>query len=150
MPTGADVPSGTRKFERRSRHFAAAAANEVWTLARRTRCRTSLIHFDHQVRQLEIQVVNAATGLPVHPVFSNAVERGLPAAEPARATGVLRVPVGRDADARQRQGSKADHRKTVPDGQYKIVARALKALGDPANPAHWETRTSSTITIDRP
>ena len=34
--------------------------------------------------------------------------------------------------------------------QYKIVVKALKALGDPGNPAHWETWTSPTITIDRP
>ena len=44
-----------------------------------------------------------------------------------------------------------DHRKTVPDGQYKIVVKALKALGDAGNPADWETlKTSTTITIDRP
>ncbi len=43
-----------------------------------------------------------------------------------------------------------DHRKVVPDGQYKIVVKALKARGDPSNPAHWETWTSPTITIDRP
>jgi hypothetical protein len=43
-----------------------------------------------------------------------------------------------------------DHRKVVPDGQYKIVARALKALGNPANAADWEVKTSPTITIDRP
>ena len=35
-------------------------------------------------------------------------------------------------------------------GSYKLVVKALKALGDPANPAHWETWTSPTITIDRP
>jgi hypothetical protein len=38
----------------------------------------------------------------------------------------------------------------VPDGSYEIVVKALKALGDPGNPAHWETRTSPTITIGRP
>ncbi len=43
-----------------------------------------------------------------------------------------------------------DHRKVVPDGSYKIVVKALKALGDPSNAAHWETYTSPTITIDRP
>jgi hypothetical protein len=44
----------------------------------------------------------------------------------------------------------ADHRKVVPDGQYKIVVRALKALGDPGNPAHWEMAISPTVTIARP
>ena len=34
--------------------------------------------------------------------------------------------------------------------QYKLNVRALKALGDEANPAHWESWTSPAITIDRP
>ena len=40
--------------------------------------------------------------------------------------------------------------KVVPDGSYKIVVKALKAGGDPKNPAHWETWTTPTIKIDRP
>ena len=43
-----------------------------------------------------------------------------------------------------------DHRKVVPDGQYKLIVKVLNALGDADNPAHWETWTSPTITIDRP
>jgi len=39
---------------------------------------------------------------------------------------------------------------TVPDGQYYIVVEVVKALGDASNPAHVETWTSPTITIDRP
>ncbi len=38
----------------------------------------------------------------------------------------------------------------MPDGSYKIVVKALKAGGDPKNPAHWETWTTPTIIIDRP
>lgn len=38
----------------------------------------------------------------------------------------------------------------VPDGQYYVVLKGLKALGDPNNPAHWETWTSPVFTIDRP
>ena len=49
------------------------------------------------------------------------------------------------------QGSKAGLAwKTVPDGQYKLIAKALKALGDSSTPSDWETWTSPTITIDRP
>jgi subtilisin family serine protease len=40
--------------------------------------------------------------------------------------------------------------QTVPDGQYVIEISVLKALGDPANPAHTETWQSPLITIDRP
>jgi minor extracellular serine protease Vpr len=39
---------------------------------------------------------------------------------------------------------------TVADGQYTIKMSVLKALGDPADPAHTETRTLPAITIDRP
>jgi len=39
---------------------------------------------------------------------------------------------------------------TVPDGRYVVKLSVLKALGDDANPAHWESWTSPVITIDRP
>ncbi|QRN78976.1 MAG: hypothetical protein JK586_11305, partial [Nocardiopsis sp. BM-2018] len=42
-----------------------------------------------------------------------------------------------------------DRVKAVRDGDYRLQARALKALGDPANPDHWETWTSPVITLDR-
>ncbi len=38
----------------------------------------------------------------------------------------------------------------APNGQYVAKLSVLKALGDPANPAHWETWTSPVITIARP
>ena len=40
--------------------------------------------------------------------------------------------------------------QTVPNGQYVVRVSVLKALGDESNPAHWETWTSSVITIARP
>ena len=43
-----------------------------------------------------------------------------------------------------------DHRKVVPNGSYKVNVRALKALGNPANPAHWQVWTSPVVTIARP
>ena len=61
-----------------------------------------LIHFDHQSRRIEIQVVEAANGKKLHPVFSNIYEEDLSASERDR-HGLLRVPVQRHADARQRQ-----------------------------------------------
>jgi subtilisin family serine protease len=39
---------------------------------------------------------------------------------------------------------------TVPNGTYVLKLSVLKALGDPANPAHWETWTSPVITLARP
>lgn len=38
----------------------------------------------------------------------------------------------------------------APDGQYVLKISVLKALGDPENPAHWETWTSPMFVIDRP
>ncbi len=40
--------------------------------------------------------------------------------------------------------------KEVPDGQYVLVLKVLKALGDANNPAHWESWTSPVVTLDRP
>ena len=40
-------------------------------------------------------------------------------------------------------------RTTLPMGDYQLKLSALKALGDPSNPAHWETWTSPTISIVR-
>jgi hypothetical protein len=40
--------------------------------------------------------------------------------------------------------------RAVPDGQYRIELSALKALGDPDNPAHIEHWSSPQIGIDRP
>jgi subtilisin family serine protease len=38
----------------------------------------------------------------------------------------------------------------VPDGTYTFRITALKALGDPANPAHTETASTLRVVIDRP
>jgi minor extracellular serine protease Vpr len=39
---------------------------------------------------------------------------------------------------------------TAPDGDYVLVLKVLKALGDKTNPEHWETWTSPLFVIDRP
>ncbi|WP_296138029.1 S8 family serine peptidase [uncultured Tessaracoccus sp.] len=39
--------------------------------------------------------------------------------------------------------------RTVADGSYVLELRVLKALGDEANPAHWETWDSTAVTIAR-
>ena len=45
---------------------------------------------------------------------------------------------------------KASDATPVPNGQYVVKVSVLKALGDESNPAHWETWTTSVITIARP
>ena len=37
-----------------------------------------------------------------------------------------------------------------PNGTYKVRVSVLKALRDPANPAHWEIWTTPTATTARP
>lgn len=48
------------------------------------------------------------------------------------------------------RGNQNELFKVVPNGDYVITIRVLKALGNPNNPAHWETWTSPVITIARP
>ena len=158
MPNAPVVGKRNPPFVNGDQTYAAAAANEVWTLASPDEVPNVLLHFDHQVRRLELQVVNAASGKPVHPSFSTYAVRNFVA------RNATRPPVGGPFSADENvfafpwDGTRmhdngngtADHRKPVPDGQYKVIAKALKALGDPGNPADWEIQTSPTITIDRP
>ncbi|HEU4840237.1 MAG TPA: S8 family serine peptidase, partial [Ilumatobacteraceae bacterium] len=157
MPNAPTIGKRNAPFEKGPQTYVAAAANEVWTLASPDEVPNVLIHFDHQVRTLELQIVDAASGKPLHPVFSNFVERNFVARNATRPPAAGPFAADENVFAFPWDGTRmhdngkgtADHRKLVPDGQYKIVARALKALGDPANPADWEVKTSSTITIDR-
>ena len=158
LPNAPVVGKRNPPFVNGDQTYTAAAANEVWTLASPDEVPNVLLHFDHQVRRLELQVVNAASGKPVHPSFSTYAVRNFVA------RNATRPPVGGPFSAdenvfafpwdgtRMHDNGKgtADHRKPVPDGQYKVIAKALKALGDPGNPADWEIQTSPTITIDRP
>ncbi len=92
MPSRGAFPS-IRK-ETAINTFAVAAPTEVWTLAGMNEIPNVALHFDHQVRRLEFEVVNAATGARLHPVFSNGLEQDfLP--RNATATGFFALPVGR-------------------------------------------------------
>jgi minor extracellular serine protease Vpr len=137
--------------------YTPAAANEVWTLQTPDEVPNLLLHFGHQVRHLELQVVNAATGAPVHPVFANYLERDFlarnalqPGANGPYNTQTITAFPWDGTRMHDNGRGTPDHRKVVPNGSYKIVVKALKAGGDPGNAAHWETLTSPTITIARP
>ncbi len=128
--------------------FDLASPTEVWTLQSADEVPNLLLHFDYQSRRMEIEVVRAANGHKLHPVFSNAYEENfLP--RNSTAGGFFAFPWNGTRMHDNGRGT-PDHRKVVPDGQYKLVVKVLKALGDANNPAHWETWTSPTITIDRP
>ena len=119
----------------------------VFTLANAGQIPNILVHFHHQVQKLEVEVLNSA-GQKVHPVFSNGIEgEFLP--RNGTATGLFAV--ARDGNRSHDQGGgNGDHRRLVADGTYTLTLKALKALGDPANPAHWETFTTPSFVIDRP
>ncbi|MDQ3067417.1 MAG: S8 family serine peptidase [Actinomycetota bacterium] len=108
-----------------------------------------LAHFRHQARNAVFTVLNAATGLPVDPEFSTVIREDY---LPRNSTSGGFFAFSWDGKrAFLDNGKKAkEHRRAVPDGQYKVRLTVLKALGDPANPAHTESWTSPTITIDRP
>ncbi len=106
------------------------------------------VHFDHFVRKLEFTVYRAKDGKPVHPVFNKT--------DVFEYLGRNSTPGGIFAftwdGTRMHDNGKGtpDHRKVVPNGDYVIVMKALKPLGNEANPAHWETWTSPVITLARP
>jgi len=107
-----------------------------------------LVHLDHHARTIEFSVLRATDGRPVHPVFSKT--------DVFEYFGRNSTPGGAFVftwdGTRMHDNGKGtpDHRKVVPNGQYVIVLKVLKPLGDKSNPAHWETWTSPTITIARP
>jgi minor extracellular serine protease Vpr len=107
-----------------------------------------LVHFNHQVRRVEFEVVDAASGKRVHPVFSNFEEDDYLGRSSTRTQFFAFTWDG----TRMHDNGKGtpDHRKVVPNGTYKVNIRALKALGDSNNPAHWQVWTSPAITLARP
>ncbi|HEX5718726.1 MAG TPA: S8 family serine peptidase [Thermoanaerobaculia bacterium] len=104
-----------------------------------------VIHFDHQVERLEVEVRNAANGQKLHPVFSNAIEDEF---LPRNSGAATFFAFAWDGTRQHNNGN--DKVKLVPDGQYTLTVKVLKALGDENNPAHWETWTSPVVTLDRP
>ena len=116
-----------------------------------------ILHLDHPSRSLRARVLDAATGTPARPAADAFREEFLPrnssatgfftfawdgTAQPGNAT----LPPGNSIAAAPR-GPKFF---PVPNGTYVVEFTVLKALGDPANPAHVETWLSPSFTIARP
>ncbi len=96
------------------------------------------VNLAQQARRVTISVVDAASGASWHEALR---EDTTIRNENADAGFALAI------DATTRNASKTH---TLPDGSYRAVLTVLKALGDPANPAHTETWTSPTFTVSRP
>jgi minor extracellular serine protease Vpr len=109
-----------------------------------------LIHFDHQVTRLAVEVYDAATGKAVDHEFKYAfVENYLP--RNSTSTGFFAFAWdGTLIEYEDDEEGEVVHTMTVPNGQYILVVKALKALGDHRNPADWETWTSPIVEIARP
>jgi subtilisin family serine protease len=105
-----------------------------------------LVHLNHQSTRFELEILDADTGKPVHPVFHNAYEQEFLPRNSSASGFFAFVWDG------TRLHSNGNHvmTKEVPNGRYVLVLKVLKALGDENNPAHWETWTSPVITLARP
>lgn len=97
-----------------------------------------LMHFDHHVRTMKMEIFDANTGKAWHLAF---MDRYLP--RNSTSTSFFAF----SWDGTTTQGSK---QYVVPDGQYVMRLKVLKPLGNDLNAADWEIWTSPVITIDRP
>ncbi len=102
-----------------------------------------LMHLDHPSRRIRLEAFGAGTGTSWHRVSDDQyVTRS------STPGGFFAFTW--DGTTFTGKGKNPSQIYVVPDGQYVVKVSVLKALGDESNPAHWETWTSPTITIDRP
>jgi subtilisin family serine protease len=91
-----------------------------------------LVHLDHQVRSLALEVSDARTGELVGTAYElDHLPRN------STSTGFF---------AFAWDGS-LEGGETVPDGTYTVTIKVLKALGDASNPAHFESWDSPDVRI---
>jgi hypothetical protein len=103
-----------------------------------------LVHLDHQSDRLQMSVT-ATDGTRYHQ-FVDDIGEG----RNTSAGGFFAIPFSGETF---RMGGPLDGPPklfTVPDGDYTIEVKVLKALGDKGNPAHYEIFTTPVFTIDRP
>ncbi|MEP5569014.1 MAG: S8 family serine peptidase [Halioglobus sp.] len=110
-----------------------------------------LMHFDHQVEYLISNIYHAESGEPVHPVYHHGSEEYyLPRNDSAY--GFFPIPWDGSrmhSNGAKGKGNDKQKRKFLPNGNYVMEIRALKANGDRSNPEHWESWTSPVIAIAR-
>jgi minor extracellular serine protease Vpr len=97
-----------------------------------------ILHLDHAVRRLRMEVFDAHSGRAWHRAYEE---------EYRGRHGTAGGFTGFAWDGITVAGKRTH---TVPNGDYIMKVSVLKALGDDNNPAHWETWTSPVITIARP
>ena len=102
-----------------------------------------LMHLDHMSRRIRLEAFDAVTGKAWHRVSED--EYVTRSSTPG---GFFSWTW--DGTTFTGKGKNASQWYQVPNGSYVVKVSVLKALGDEANPAHWETWTSPVITIARP
>jgi minor extracellular serine protease Vpr len=118
--------------------FDLADPGETFTLASPNEIPFFLVHLDHQVRSLKIEVIDAVTAKNwQRAFFQEYLSRN------STATGFFALPF----DGNTVNGNIL---KPVPNGTYYFRVTLVKALGDAANPADLETFTSANFVIARP
>ncbi|WP_125778455.1 S8 family serine peptidase [Antribacter gilvus] len=106
-----------------------------------------LVNFDHQVEDYEIVLYSARTGKPFNKVFNKVFQTDEGVARNSGDNAFTPFAFGGTV-TKSTGGTIVT--KTVPDGDYYVVATALKAGGDASNPDHVVGWTSPVFTIDRP
>jgi subtilisin family serine protease len=102
-----------------------------------------LLHLNHQAQRVRLEAFDANTGKSWNRISDDQyVVRN------TTATGFFSFVW--DGSTFSGQGKNGNQRTVVPNGQYVVKVSVLKALGDPNNPADWETWTSPVVTIARP
>lgn len=97
-----------------------------------------VVHLDHQVTRLKIDVVEAG-----------ALAKPWGTAQSSDYWGRNDTATGTYQLSWNGTTTMGKSKLTVPNGTYVLKLSVLKALGDEKNPAHWETWTSPPVTIER-
>jgi hypothetical protein len=108
-----------------------------------------LLHLDHYARKLQVEILNADTGKPVHPTKNKAIDLDY-VARNSTAGGFFAFPWDGTRIIKKRSFNEVTETRDVPDGRYVLRIKVLKTLGYETVDAHWETWTSPVFTIDRP
>ena len=98
-----------------------------------------LFHLNHQVASFKIEVIDVTTGRSFN--FAD-IDKFV--GRNSTATSLFLFPW--DGTTMRRAGGTL---RTLPNGTYRLELSILKALGDPADPEHYERWVSPNITIAR-
>jgi hypothetical protein len=118
--------------------FTNKPSGETYNMTNAENIPYFLIHFDHQVRRVRMEIFDAVSGKAWHRAFETEYF--------GRNSGATSF-FSFSWDGTTVNGNKLN---VVPNGQYVMVLTIEKALSDGATPTHFETWTSPVITIARP